>query len=406
MNEHKLSPSGVPSGYKALALAPAAVIVLSLLIALIIYPVANLQPKELPVALLSEDAGVQLPSGAVNIGQMAAAAMPAAMEEAAGENPPPVKWIAASGREEALNMLADGEVYAAVIFPAGFSAGLMSVMSPAPAPPVLEIRVNQGANPAVASALTAMFTQIEANLGAQMRPLLANALQTGAGGAGISFPGAAALEMYRQPFVTELSFINELAADMAGGQSHLFAFVILWICCLVASAILFRCLPASGADDRLKFLRERAGLVAGEALVALTIALMIVFNMTAVFDVDIPVGATLGFAAAASFCTLLLIHGVLAWTGLGGISLFVLIMALGLIASNLPYELLPVFWQDWIYPWIPLRFISEGLRSVFYMGEGAFNDATGVLMWIGAGGLALLLLSIFKPRRIKAESGK
>jgi hypothetical protein len=27
-------------------------------------------------------------------------------------------------------------------------------------------------------------------------------------------------------------------------------------------------------------------------------------------------------------------------------------------------------------------------------------------MWIGAGGLALLLLSIFKPRRIKAESGK
>jgi hypothetical protein len=207
--------------------------------------------------------------------------------------------------------------------------------------------------------------------------------------------------MYRQPFVIEFTYINELSEGMAGGQSHLFAFVILWICCLVASAILFRYLPASRAGNRLKFLKERAVLVAGETAVALSVALMLAFNMKTVLGVDIPVGATIGFAAAASLCVLLMIHGVLAWTGIGGISIFVLIMALGLIASNLPYELLPTFWQDWIYPWIPLRFVSEGLRSVFYMGEGVFNGATGVLMWIGAGGLVLLLLSVFKPRRMK-----
>jgi uncharacterized phage infection (PIP) family protein YhgE len=403
MNKHKISKGGHLSGYKALAVAPAAVIVLSLLIALIIYPVAKLQPKDLPIALLSEDEGVQLPSGAVNVGEMAAENIPNAMESAAGDDSAPVEWIAVSDREEALNMLGEGEVYAAIIFPAGFSSGLMSVMSPAPEPPTLEIHVNQGANPSVASALTAMFAQMEANLSAEMRAMLANALKAGAGAAGITLPGDAALEMYRQPFVTELSYVNELPEDMAGGQSHLFAFVILWICCLVASAVLFRYLPAAGADNRLKSLAERGVLVAGEALVALTAALMIAFNRRTVFDVDIPVGTTIGFAAVASFCVLLMIHGVLAWTGMGGISLFVLLMALGLIASNLPYELLPAFWQDWIYPWIPLRFISEGLRSVFYMGEGVFNDATGVLMQIGAGGLVLLLLSVFRPGRIKAE---
>jgi hypothetical protein len=403
MNEHKISKGGRLSGYKALAVAPAAVIVLSLLIALIIYPVAKSQPKELPIALLSEDEGALPPSGAVNVGEMAAENIPSAMNEAAGEDTAPVKWITAPGREDALNMLEAGEVYAAVIFPAGFSSGLISVMSPAPEPPTLEIRVNQGANPAVASALTAMFSQMEENLGALTRTMLANALKAGAGAAGITLPGDAALEMYRQPFVTELSYVNELSEDMAGGQAHLFAFVILWICCLAASVILFRYLPATAAGDRRKSLTERAVLVAGEAAVALTVALMIVFNMRAVFDVDVPVGATIGFAAAASFCVLLMIHGTLAWTGMGGVSLFALIMALGLIASNLPYELLPAFWQDWVYPWIPLRFISEGLRSIFYMGEGVFNDAMGVLTWIGAGGLVLLLLSIFKRERAKAE---
>jgi hypothetical protein len=184
---------------------------------------------------------------------------------------------------------------------------------------------------------------------------------------------------------------------MASGQAHLIAIVILWICCLVASVILFRFLPAAKDVNRQKSLARRAILVAGEAMAAVVLALMLVFIMDVVFDIDVPMGPTIGFAAIASFCVLLMIHGVLAWTGIGGISLFVLIMALGLIASNLPYELLPEFWQDWIHPWIPLRFISEGLCSVFYRGEGVFNAATSVLLWIGGGGLVLLLLSVFKP---------
>jgi hypothetical protein len=413
MSEDAVSKSGHLSGTKALIIAPVAVIVLSLLIALIIYPVANMQPKGLPVALLSEDEGMQLPSRAVNVGDMAIENIPNAMDEAAGDDPAPVRWIEPSDRAEALDMLESGDVYAVIIFPTDFSSGLMTVMSPAPEPPTLEVHINQGLSPAVASALTAMFPQIEENLGARMRTMLSDAMKAaaaagaggagatgetagGAGSAGPAVPSEAVLEMYRQPFVTEISYLQELPEDMASGQAHLFAFVLLWICCLVASVILFRFLPAAKDDNRQKSLAQRAVLVAGEAMVAVVLALMLVFIMDVILNINVPTGPTIGFAAIASLCVLLMIHGVLAWTGIGGISLFVLVMALGLIASNLPYELLPAFWQDWVYPWIPLRFISEGLCSVFYRGEGVFNAATNVLLWIGGGGLILLLLSIFK----------
>ncbi|MDR0350003.1 MAG: hypothetical protein LBH64_00430 [Coriobacteriales bacterium] len=403
MKKDETSGEGHLSGAKALLIAPVAVVVLSLLIALIVYPVAKLEPKDLPVALLSEDEGVELPSGMVDVGALAVESIPEAMAESFKDEAAPIKWVRPSNREEALALLEDGEVYAALIFPSGFSTGLMSVMSPAPTAPTLEVYMNQGAQPAVASALSAMLPNIEEGLAAQTRTMLAEALRAGAEAMGQTSVDKAVLEMYQRPFVTELSYVHELPKDMAGGQSHLFAFVILWICCLVASAILFRLLPLGGRRGALK---ARALLFAGELLVALTLALMLVFIMRTILGVDVPVAQTIGFGLVASLCVLLMIHGVLAWSGIGGISLFVLVMALGLIASNLPYELLPTFWQDWIYPWIPLRFISEGLRSIFYEGAGIFNAATSVLLWIGAGGLALLLLSVFKPSPKRGKTAK
>jgi len=121
---------------------------------------------------------------------------------------------------------------------------------------------------------------------------------------------------------------------------------------------------------------------------------------------DIPFMKTVLFVFIAGFCLMMMIIGVLNWTGMKGIAIFILLICFGLIASNLPYEVLPGFWQHWIYPWIPTRFASLGLREIYYMGSGVWNHGTAVLSCIGAGGLVLLLLSALKRGKpAAAESG-
>lgn len=86
----------------------------------------------------------------------------------------------------------------------------------------------------------------------------------------------------------------------------------------------------------------------------------------------------------------------MSWTFIGGVIIFVLLMLFGLVASNLPYEILPTFWQHYIYPWIPMRFMGDGIKDIFYMGDGIWNAGTQVLVWFGAGGFLLTILSALK----------
>ena len=100
---------------------------------------------------------------------------------------------------------------------------------------------------------------------------------------------------------------------------------------------------------------------------------------------------------------MLLIIGVLTITGIKGIALFALLMFLGMLTINMPYEFLPTIWQDWVYPWLPMRFLSAGLSDIFYIGGSVLNTNTLILTYIGLGGLVLLLLSFFKKEKNKGE---
>ena len=72
----------------------------------------------------------------------------------------------------------------------------------------------------------------------------------------------------------------------------------------------------------------------------------------------------------------------------------------------LPYEALPTFCQEWVYPWAPQRFFGEGLRSILFMGQGAWNGVSTVFAGMGATGVTLCLLSILKPNHKEGEEPK
>ena len=65
----------------------------------------------------------------------------------------------------------------------------------------------------------------------------------------------------------------------------------------------------------------------------------------------------------------------------------------------LPFEALPSFWQDWVYPWAPQHFIGEGVRAVMFRGAGAWNAGSGPLAVIGAVGVVLACVAGTLPRK-------
>lgn len=86
--------------------------------------------------------------------------------------------------------------------------------------------------------------------------------------------------------------------------------------------------------------------------------------------------------------------------GKPAITLFMVVMLLGMGVIVMPKEMIPDFFVTFIRPWIPIRFASEGLRDMFYFGDGFHTGASfRILCGIGAAGLVLYGLSAFKPRR-------
>ena len=66
--------------------------------------------------------------------------------------------------------------------------------------------------------------------------------------------------------------------------------------------------------------------------------------------------------------------------------------------------MLPDFFVNFIRPWVPIRFASEGLREIFYFGSGFYTGQSfNIILGIGLAGLAMYILSIFKPVRPKKK---
>ncbi|WP_311080822.1 hypothetical protein [Paenibacillus polymyxa] len=72
-----------------------------------------------------------------------------------------------------------------------------------------------------------------------------------------------------------------------------------------------------------------------------------------------------------------------------------------------PQEMLPSFFVNFIRPWVPIRFASEGLREIFYFGSGFYTGQSfNTVLGIGIAGLVIFLLSIFKPVRAQATKAE
>lgn len=62
------------------------------------------------------------------------------------------------------------------------------------------------------------------------------------------------------------------------------------------------------------------------------------------------------------------------------------------------------FYQDHTYSWLPMRFMIDGLKDIFFFGTGVTWENTKVLVWIFIVGVILIVASAFMPKKSKDRS--
>lgn len=229
--------------------------------------------------------------------------------------------------------------------------------------------VNQGGNVTVASVVESMITKVFAQ-------------------AGLSF---------------ETEYINPVDAGFTATYFGTCVFIFIYIVSYATGVLLTRNHPLTVTSNKC---RIKSALIQLTYAVALSLCAcgIITWAISMISDIQLPVGDTFIFLSIAAFALIILVAGSIDLFGMAGMAIPILMLVLGIGTANMPYEFLPEFWQTWIYPWMPLQIISNGIKQVVYTGAGWWNDLTGDLIIVIVVGLILLAIATFKPAKKKRET--
>lgn len=351
---------------------PALVVVLmGCVMALMFYPIIHMSPKDLTFAVLSLDEGATTPQGAVNAGATLAQQLVNAPTPAGATSP--IKWHLVQTQAELDKAIANNEYYGALTIPAGFTQAQALAQAGQGEPPRVAVVLDNAKSPLMA-------TQLQASMGALFG-------QLGIGADVSVIHGAAAAPS---------------ASPLAGMMSQQLGVTPLIIMSLLGSILLFNIFPKKRAGST----EERFGVLGRQlayaAVVSLLAGLTSVVLLNGLVGAGAPFWTTTVFLWFACFCVMALFLGAFnVALPVGGLAVLG-VLSFGMMTSVLTAEVLPAFWANWIYPWVPQPAVAGGLRDILYMGAGLMPRGSGSLLILGVIGLALLAVAGIIPNRKRA----
>lgn len=381
---------------KLLFLSPVIALLIVFIFSLTLFPTVQPQPKNLPIAIVNEDQGVEIPNQAkMNMGQTIVDNM---KKTAKSEEEPAVKWVEVKNKEAVQKGLNNQEYYAALVIPKEFSAKQASLRTPNPSSPEVEIFINQGMNTAASTMAGQILNGVVDNINNMVRTQLLDGLK--AKGATLT---ADQVSNVVTPITKKVTNVNEVGKNSANGNSPISLFQPLWIASLASAAIIFiaiRKIPVRSRKEN--FILKVKQIVTG-AIAALAIGFGLTWIADGMVGLNISnVTDTALFLSITAFSFFLMISAVLSLVGLNGIGLFALLLFFGAPLLSLAPEMLSPFYQDWVYSWLPMRFMIEGLREIFFFGKGlSWNTPVTVLVWIGIVSMVIILATALKRSAVK-----
>jgi YhgE/Pip-like protein len=382
---------------KLLIGSPIIAFVIIFIFSLTLFPSVQPQPKNLPIAIVNEDEGVEIPNQPkMNMGQTIVEMIEKSSASTKDEEPA-VKWVKVKSVKEVQKGLDNQKYYAAMIIPKDFSSKQASLRTPAPSAPELQIFINQGMNTASATMAGQILNGVVDNMNNTVRQQVLDGFEKQ--GATITVKQAASLAAPIQKIVTN---VNEIGTNSANGNSPISLFQPLWIACLASAAILFISVSKIPIATQKESLMTKTKQMVMGAIVSLIIGFGLTWIARGMVGLTIPdYFDTAIFLTITSFSFILMILAVLSLVGIKGIPVFALLLFFGAPLLAMAPEMMSPFYRDWIYSWLPMRFMIEGLRRLFFFGEGLSWNTVSVLFWIGVGSMIVILGSVLKPNRVK-----
>ncbi|MCZ6944232.1 DUF3533 domain-containing protein [Bacillus mycoides] len=376
---------------KLLLLSPVIALLVVFIFSLTLFPTVQPKPKNLPIAIVNEDQGVEIPNQPkMNMGQTIVDNM---KKTSKSEEEPAVKWVEVKNKESVQKGLNNQEYYAALVIPKDFSTKQASLRTPQPSSPEVEIYINQGMNTAASTMAGQMLNGVVDNMNNNVRTQLLEGLK--AKGTTLTTDQVSKLVT---PITKKVTNVNEIGKNSANGNSPMSLFQPLWIASLASAAIIFIAISKMPVGTRKEnFVLKLKQIVTG-AIATLVIGFGLTWIADGMVGLNIPnFTDTAFFLSITSFCFFLMISAVLSLVGLKGIGLFALLLFFGAPLLALAPEMMSPFYQDWIYSWLPMRFMIEGLREIFFFGKGlAWNTPLTVLVWIGVVSMVIILGTALK----------
>lgn len=385
---------------KLLLISPIIALAVIFIFSLTLFPTVQPQPKNLPIAIVNEDVGVEIPNQPkMNMGQTIVE-MIQKISESAKDEEPAVKWVEVKSTEAVEKGLDNQEYYAALVIPNDFSVKQASLQTATPTSPEVQIFINQGMNTAASTMAGQILNGVVDNMNNTVRQQLVNGFEKQE--ALLTVEQATNLTL---PIEKKVTNVNEVGSNSANGNAPISLFQPLWIASLASAAILFIAVSKLPISTRKESLVTRVGQILMSAIVSLVIGFGFTWIAQGMVGLNIPDYLdTALFLTISSFSFILMILAVLSIVGIKGIAIFALLLFFGGPLLALAPEMMSPFYRDWIYSWLPMRFMIEGLRNLFYFGEGlTWNTPLSTLVWIGLVSMMVILATVFKRTKVKKE---
>lgn len=318
-------------------------LVLALLFLTAQLPSVQAKPKHLPIGLVNE-------------------ANPALSEQLITNAPDAIHFITYTTVDDMKQAMNERLLYGGLVIPADFTS--------------LQGYSNEGLNPTIAPMVENMLTGIatQLNAGISQQTLAATKVVPSEQVASITNP---------LPFT--LHKVNE-AGTLASVPGALFTAV--WLTSLIGAVLFYLAGTKRVRTAKLLIVQSLLPIVYS-FFTGFSIAWLSTWVLGYDFASLTKVGLMLSLAMLGF---VYLILATVSWLKLPSVALFALLLFFGMPLIQLAPEMLTPFYRDFVLPWLPMRFLIEGLKEILYFGGSVINPYSIVLLCVA--GISFILLWI------------
>ncbi|PHB30936.1 hypothetical protein COE80_02745 [Bacillus pseudomycoides] len=346
----------------------------------------NPVPKDLPIAIVIQDTGVNLPGqGSVNLGDEI-------KKQILQNKQRQVKWTFLQTQEDVLQGMKDKKYYAAIMFPPEMSQQLISLTTPKGEQPEMQVLVNQGMNYTAATVSSQMIDKFIGGINENIRNTLFN--QISQSNMTVTTEQA---KLLASPFLIKTELIHPVQTHTGNGNIPIMLTQILWITTLISSLVLFIAVQKF-TNGRVTGKSVLSQVLAGSVFMTV-IASLTLFIAHTILDVFIPnEGEIFLLLLFFGFMFFLLQSAVLNWIGRVGVPILMVVFFFSMPVLSLAHEFLPDVTKHWLYSWTPFKYSVEAFRSSFFFGGYRVGSYVQTMGLLGLVSLIIMVLSVFKGK--------